>query len=320
MQNKPSPFLKTLRTVAATFAPPLLVFALAGIAPSDMKYADLASHFMGQYALSAIILLIAAGFGRAHVSVFAALLLTLLMSLYQLRPFLPLESSVVTRGQTLKILQVNVLYINKDTDRLRKFILTERPDVIVVSEATSRFKKMLAAMKKEYPWQDIHPDDDGPRGIGVASRVKLESVALTSFDHPSVPAQIFTLMHAGRKVTFVSVHPYTPIQAIKRRDNELKLIAERFTQKPVQDLILIGDFNATPYCYAYKKLVHALGLRNAREGYGIYPSWPAFNRTPLARIPIDHTLVSAGIAVADYRTGPHIGSDHMPTITEIAVR
>jgi endonuclease/exonuclease/phosphatase (EEP) superfamily protein YafD len=126
--------------------------------------------------------------------------------------------------------------------------------------------------------------------------------------------------HAGRKITFVSVHPFTPIQDIKRRDSELRLIAERFTKKPADNLVLAGDFNATPYCHAYKKLVRALGLRNAREGYGIYPTWPAFYPTSLPRIPIDHVLVSAGIAVADFRTGPPIGGDHLPTITEIAMR
>ncbi len=129
-------------------------------------------------------------------------------------------------------------------------------------------------------------------------------------------------MHAGRKLTFVSIHPYTPFKISSAATMSLELIAERLTKKPVENLVLLGDFNAQRFIVRpTRKLVHALGLRNAREGYGIYLSWPAFNPTPMLRIPIDHTLVKRSISMwVIIIPAPISAAITSPTITEIAVR
>ena len=74
---------------------------------------------------------------------------------------------------------------------------------------------------------------------------------------------------------------------------------------------MLGDFNATPWTYTLARLTERMGLRNARQGYGIQPSWPA--RIPILWMPLDHVLVSPGLDVIDHGIGAGLGSsDHYP--------
>ena len=67
-----------------------------------------------------------------------------------------------------------------------------------------------------------------------------------------------------------------------------------------------------------KVLEEKAGLRNARKGYGIQPTWP--NASRLIGIPIDHILVSAQWDVLSFKVGENIGSDHFPVIVELQIR
>lgn len=304
-----------------TFVTPVfMVVVLAATLPARFQFADLLSHFMGQYAVGALVLIAAGIAFRSSKQILYALALMFLVTGYHFLPYIPLASTDAGGAKTLKILQTNVLFINKDPARLRALIAAENPDLVVTSETPPVFAQMLEELKKDYPYQDLRPQKGNPRGLGVISKVKLDGAMRTHFDHKGVPSQIFTLRLDGQDITFVSIHPFTPTENIERRDNEFRMIAARYDKHPTDNLVVLGDFNATPYCAAYKELVNSLNLRNARDGFGIYPSWPTFLPTPFLRIPIDHVLVSGDIGVADFRTGANIGSDHLPTITEIYLK
>lgn len=304
-----------------TFITPVFaVVVLAATLPARFQFADLLSHFMAQYTIGAAGLIVLGLLFKSSKQVLALLALLFCFAGYQLLPFLPLASNDPTAGKTLKILQTNVLFINKDPARLRALIDGEKPDLIVTSETPPVFAEMLAGLKSEYPYQDLHPQKGNPRGLGVISKVKLEKAQRIHFDHKGVPSQLFTLRMGEEDITFVSIHPFTPTENIERRDNEFRLIAEKFRKTPVDNLIVLGDFNATPFCTAYKDLLRDTKLRNARDGFGVYPSWPTFLPTPILRIPIDHVLVSSNIGVSQFRTAAHIGSDHLPTITDIYLK
>ena len=78
---------------------------------------------------------------------------------------------------------------------------------------------------------------------------------------------------------------------------------------------------------SYKDFVKKTGLRNARQGFGILPTWPTeakFSpiKPPLSwliLIPIDHFLISPEIKVLDIRTGANVGSDHLPLIADLVL-
>ena len=83
------------------------------------------------------------------------------------------------------------------------------------------------------------------------------------------------------------------------------------------EVLLLGDLNASVWGRHYRHFEDATGLRNARRGKGILPTWPTF--MPPAMIPIDHVLVSSRIGIADIKTGPRIGSDHLPLIVTVVL-
>ena len=100
------------------------------------------------------------------------------------------------------------------------------------------------------------------------------------------------------------------------RNEQLAFIAELFEGREGTQ-VLVGDLNASMWDINYRALEDETGLRNARTGFGIVPTWPTF--MPFAMIPIDHILVSDDVSVVELRSGPRIGSDHLPLIVTIAL-
>lgn len=314
--TKPRDILRRLVTLGAAVSLPLL---LLGLLPFESLATDLPSHFMMQYAMGSGVLLVLAAWCRPRKAVFAALGAVFILSLWQVAPFLLPEKAQAPQatGQPLRILAANVLFINRDAARFKKLIKSEKPDVIVASEVNSVFGVLFKGLKKDYPYQKILPEDDNPRGLAVASGLPLENVEKTFFDNEHVPSLRFTLKYGGKTFSFLSIHPFTPVVSLARRDNEFRLIAEKLGREDTGNLVILGDFNATPWCNGYKSLANPLKLKNARAGRGIFPSWPAFYPLPFLRIPIDHVLLGGNIAARGFRLGPDIGSDHLPVIVDI---
>lgn len=80
---------------------------------------------------------------------------------------------------------------------------------------------------------------------------------------------------------------------------------------------MVGDFNATPWSYPFRRLMASTDLSNSALGFGLDLSYPA-DGNPLVRVPIDHLLFSDGLAVVDRRLGPAMGSDHFPLTVDLA--
>lgn len=87
-------------------------------------------------------------------------------------------------------------------------------------------------------------------------------------------------------------------------------------------LILVGDFNSTPWSYALRFFVREAGL--LRHTYNL-PTFPKlwyylgdWRWTP-AILPIDHVMSRSGITVHDLERGEASGSDHLPIILRFSV-
>jgi endonuclease/exonuclease/phosphatase family metal-dependent hydrolase len=95
-------------------------------------------------------------------------------------------------------------------------------------------------------------------------------------------------------------------------------------------VVIAGDLNITMWSPYYKRFISKTGLRNARQGFGILPSWPVkttyphYSKIPpfmswLISIPIDHCLISPELKVSKIRTGANVNSDHLPLIIDLVI-
>lgn len=75
-------------------------------------------------------------------------------------------------------------------------------------------------------------------------------------------------------------------------------------------MVVVGDLNMTPFSTRFRILLQNTGLRRA-EG-GLNTTWPSL-LTPMG-LSLDHILVGKGIGSAIMRTGPRLGSDHLPVV------
>lgn len=281
---------------------------------------DLPSHFPLQYAIGAILTVPVAAAVYSMPNVFFLLALALLLSLAQMVGYLSfgrMHEPLEEQGHPLKILQANVLMRNMDTAKLKSLVEKEKPDLIVACEVNGKFALMFRDLQNEYPHQLLEPRDDR-YGMAVLSRTPFASHEYLSFAGKASLSMAFRLHHDGAEIEFLSMHPETPNKNIRARNHEFAMAVKHFGQRR-ENIVVLGDLNATPYCYAYKKLVKALGLRNAREGQGLCGTFPVFLPTPLLHLPIDHVLAGANLQVRSFRRGPDIGSDHFPTLTTLSV-
>ncbi len=281
---------------------------------------DTISNFLFQYAILALVLMIVAvAMKMAGAIVF--LLPALVLCAIQLAPMLVYSTPSAALGTPVSILQANVLKTTTETQGLRTLITVEKPDVIILAETTSVHRDLLRDLESLYPYQQVADRGDASSfGMVVLSRLPVADQDELAFDTKDIPALRLTITAGQDNIDILSLHPMNPLKNIQSRNNELTAVGNYFAQAPVRHLVIAGDMNATPYSGLFRKSMQKAGVSSARIGNGIVGTYPAWLPTSILRLPIDHAMVSDSIAVIDFRAGDDIGSDHLPTITDIAVR
>ena len=225
------------------------------------------------------------------------------MNLALFTPYLTAAAPAPTEGPTLKILAQNFYYENTNVDQFVTLVRDENPDIIIVVEAGEFWKTAKEKLRADYPYLHLS-HITGVHGIFIASRVP------GSFQEVPLGIQaglVFTPDDLSYQV--LAVHPEAPINPswAKGRNAQFEEIA-RLTHTSNVPLIVMGDFNCTPWSPYFTKLLNESGLVDARLGFGLVPTWQAHN--PLFWLPIDHALVSPELHVQNFKTTPAIDSDH----------
>ena len=305
--------LRVLRFAAAMTA----AFSLLTLLDEWHRLLELFCHFRLQYLAAALLLAVALLLLRDRKLAFAMLAIAAINAALVVPWYTRTAVIAVDQAAALTILHANVYGQNKDYPRFLDLIAVEQPDIFFVQEFRVGLQNALQAVHADYPYRELLARDDN-FGIAVYSRLPLDTVVTHESPPYALPSLVVTARTAAGPLTLLSTHPVPPIGAEEYagRNRQLQDIGMLINSLPAP-LVLIGDLNVSMWSFHYELLAERTGLRDARTGFGILPSWPV--QLPFARIPIDHCLVSPGVEVLDIRIGPAIGSDHLPLIARLKV-
>jgi len=291
---------------------------------------DLAVHFRIQ--LAALCLLGAVLFAWLRRPAFAVVsVITLIVNItgaasaFEWQPRERTNDVAANAGPTVHAASINVYYRNTEYEPVQNFLREQRPDFVVLVEITPAWRQALDSLASLYPYRYFSAAPiqrgDGPleRGIMLLSVWPIEHVESIDFGAWAEPAVNATLNVRGKPLHVMGVHPCWPIggEIAAERNRELVRIAA-IAHSIKGPLVVLGDFNITPFSPHFAELLRASGLRSASARAGWQPTWPTF--LPLAGIQIDHALVSPDIIVLGFGRGPRIGSDHWPIVVELLPR
>lgn len=284
-------------------------------------FLDLFAHFRPQYlivlTISAAALISLRNLFLAGIAATAASLNALAV----IPHILPLASSAPIPSQrpVLRCVSINLLQGNQEHDKVIR-LLRERPlDFVVLQEVTPVWATVLSSLRDLYPFQFVRARKDS-KGAAVLSRSPTNR---SGFEPLTTGGQIGLVYAdvdwAGQPLTVYGVHSHKPT---KKKDASTQKvcfdwIADRFARdRPRRAVIILGDFNSSPWSLPYQRFREAPFLVDTSQGRIFDATWNVWSSQ---RLLIDHCFLSPHWRLLKRETGPAIGSDHRPLLIEVAL-
>lgn len=267
---------------------------------------DLFAHFRcQQLGVSLLALAWALWFGR-RILLGVALLTVLLNAVLIGQHTWPRPSVGSLDGEPLRVISLNVLINNPEKKKVLDYLLSCDADMIYLAEVGPEWAVALEPLKSVYPHHWLEPER-AAFGAAFFSRVPVRSMQARFFGTPYSMCVEVVAEHEGREFHLIGTHPPPPMGAgvaqVQRAEFEG---ISRHVEKLGLPVLLVGDFNATPWCHAFR-LLEKGGLRAAG------PAWPpTWSTRAIFALPIDHAMTTARLRITERRLGPDVGSDHRP--------
>jgi endonuclease/exonuclease/phosphatase (EEP) superfamily protein YafD len=312
--------VRILDRISVSAAVAALVLTAVSFIGSMYWVFELLTHFRLQFVTGATVIALWAVVRRAPTTALIATI-AVAANLVPLLPFvLPGTAAAQASELPVRIMVANVSFRNSDYSRVREAVSRENPDVVGLLEVNEVWLDELAVLGAEYPYTVFRPQE-GAHGLALYSRFPVQELPTSPYIQDGVQTSISVdLQLRPARVHLILAHlmaPIGPREAALRNEQIARLATLMEEDSDVQQ-ILIGDLNVTPWSPKYAPLETRVGLSNAARGRGYVPTWPSWMPTGFLRIPIDHCLVSEGLSVQQFRTGPDIGSDHLPIVVDVA--
>lgn len=305
----------------------MLLLQLSLLFAKAWWFLELLTHYYVYYAWLSLFLVLLSLFSQSwKASLVFSILLSI--SLGHLNPYLSFQKSLTHAAiheeaenqlRSIKILSLNFHYKNHNFNEFSVLIEKENPDLFIIHEAGEQWKEGLQRFVSDYPYYYL-TKDTGIHGTFMASKVPG-----TFLEIPlgSIFALEFNLEQSKSidGLTVLGVHPFAPLSKLEaeQRNAQLKALttyAQGKTQRN-ENLVVMGDFNASPWSPYVQDFLQESGLVDTRLGHGILPTWHAHNA--LLKLPIDLAFLTSELNILNFSVGPSVHSDHKPIVLELTL-
>ena len=299
-------------TLIWSFSGALALASIAGYLGAYFPWMDGFSHLRMQYGIAGGALALLATLFKAPRLLFLTIVL-MVVNFYTVAQNISFNSIIDTK-HNFKIMSINLWAKNSKINEVIDFIRRQNADVLLLQETVPPWLEALKALKVIYPHQISQKNCQGMRYCEVMLLSKRPWSNAKAFLMDETGASLIWARFPKTGLTIATTHLNRPfwtkgISQVLQIDALAKQIQS--IQKP---LLIAGDFNATPWSAAYRRLTYQTNLR--RIGQGLNVTWPS-SLWPIAGIPIDHMLVKGltdGIIV---NTTEVPGSDHLALIANL---
>lgn len=288
---------------------------------------DLFRHFMVQYVIVALVFALCAVLRKQWPYAAAMLVLAFIcgFEIASRIDYVPPPASIeaLAKDKLLKVIVYNRKYTLTEHQAMVDFIKAENPDIFFILEANKTHSDALRTeFKTNYPYQVLMPKENA-FGMVAASKTPFTFKWKTP-SNPKIQVLdnfiLVTRIHpkGSAPINFFALHAPPPMspKLFAQRNADLEYIPQMMNAKlksPETNVIVLGDWNITPYSPFFSQLLRDTGLKNQTTTRYFPPSWPAGFYPPF-QIPIDYILHKGKIRLVEKRLGPSLGSDHRPVI------
>lgn len=211
------------------------------------------------------------------------------------------------------VLMLNTWHHHPDQDGLAEYLLGSRADVLVLTEFGPNKLGLLKALEAVYPYRKDCADL-WDCSLAVLSRHPFDASGQASATEASA-ARVWVSFGAGKqRLTIVGAQLTDALHWPRLHRLQMADLGEMAHAIDGQVLVA-GDFNATPWSAAYEVFASRSGLTPMGR---FLPSYPAGGKG-LPQLAIDHMFASSGVSFQQVWLGPDVQSTHRPLLARITL-
>ena len=208
-----------------------------------------------------------------------------------------------------RLLQLNLLFDNRNPDKVFSLIGRTQPDVVTFNEVSEKWMLALGGLSAVYPYRLLCPP------LAILSRRSFGPIASQRCYDETLA--MVAINFGGHEVTVAAMHlgwpwPYSQLQQVDEVAPALRTLPGT--------VILAGDLNAAEWSVAASRVAET-GQLTLVPGVGptwLYRSLPNWLR-PWIGLPIDHVLFKGNVVIHSAKVQEEAGSDHLPVLVEFSV-